>query len=300
MRMETPQDKFRLTYNAKNCWQYEIRVQNLARDLGAAGLTQEEASNLKVQEFEFKILEAASKKEIKAVSLFIENHEWLGRVPPRISHRFIATYHGQLAGVLLLSCPNQWSRKLKEIFLLERLISRGACISWSPKNLASRFNMWALRWMVQNTEYRIFSGYSDPRAKELGTIYQACNFYYMGKNFGSDRLYLDPEYPERGWFSERKFSTFHQIKTYATKLHIKWQNSWNEKTRIFWEKVPVKEKIKLLQYQEFHKSYCLVKEIPLKHKYILPLGRNKAEQRKLNRLLLSAFPNLNKKYPKDR
>ena len=47
--MEIPLDKFRLTYNSKHCWQYEIRVQNLARDLGTAGLTPEEASNLKIQ-----------------------------------------------------------------------------------------------------------------------------------------------------------------------------------------------------------------------------------------------------------
>ena len=59
-------------------------------------------------------------------------------------------------------------------------------------------------WMVKNTEFRLFEAYADPEAKELGTIYQACNFYYVGDNFGSDKLYFDIEF----YFGFCHFSSF--------------------------------------------------------------------------------------------
>lgn len=43
--------------------------------------------------------------------------------------------------------------------------------------------------MVKNTQYRLFTAYSDTEAKELGTIYQACNFYYLGKKSGAGYQY---------------------------------------------------------------------------------------------------------------
>ena len=96
--------------------------------------------------------------------------------------------------------PNAFSKLLgKNTNDLERLISRGACISWSPKNLGSAFLMWCLRWMVKNTDYRIFTAYSDPTARELGTIYQACNFYYLG---------------QKVWYNKTLYQSIH------------WQNSF--------------------------------------------------------------------------
>ena len=89
--------------------------------------------------------------------------------------------------------PNAFSKLLGEDTKdLERLISRGACISWSPKNLASSFVMWCIKWMVQNTQYRLFTAYSDPIAKELGTIYQATNFYYLGQKSGTTTRFINP------------------------------------------------------------------------------------------------------------
>jgi hypothetical protein len=44
--------------------------------------------------------------------------------------------------------------------------------------------------MVKNTDKRVFSGYSDPKANEVGIIYQACNFEYLGNNFGNYYFYL--------------------------------------------------------------------------------------------------------------
>ncbi len=83
-----------------------------------------------------------------------------------------------------MNVPNAFSKLLGENTPnLERLISRGACISWSPKEIvASSLIMWLINWMGKNTTYRLFIAYSDPTALELGTVYQACNFYYLGKS----------------------------------------------------------------------------------------------------------------------
>ena len=44
--------------------------------------------------------------------------------------------------------------------------------------------------MVRNTDFRIFTAYSDPEAKELGTIYQAMNWTYLGQTSGTAKQYL--------------------------------------------------------------------------------------------------------------
>ena len=76
-----------------------------------------------------------------------------------------------------MGMPNAFStllgEKTKEI---DRLIARGASASWTPKNLGSHILMMCMKWMVENTPYRLFTAYSDPTAKERGKIYQGLNF----------------------------------------------------------------------------------------------------------------------------
>ena len=151
-----------------------------------------------------------------------------------------------MAGVVVMAIPNAFSNILGEGNQdKEALISRGACISWAPKNLGSWLITKSMQWMVQNTKFRAFSAYSDPEAKELGTIYQACNFYYLGSNFGSKFLYFDIErkrkedriarietihaVPEnkrkkrskQGWFSDREFRKKSKYRIYARNIHPK-------------------------------------------------------------------------------
>jgi hypothetical protein len=118
-----------------------------------------------------------------------------------------------------MAVPNAFSNLLgKENSNKEKLISRGACISWGPKNLGSWLIMQSIRWMVKNTDFRYFTAYSDPEAKELGTIYQACNFHYLGQTSGTNFQYLDPDRRERGWFSDREFRKKSSYMKYAKKI----------------------------------------------------------------------------------
>jgi hypothetical protein len=281
-------------YNKNHCWQYDIRLNNLTNDLKQAGITIDEANNLKVSDFNFQYEE----KDLcfQEIKKFIERHEWLGRISLYPTHIFTARYNGILAGVVIIDMPSVFSKLLGEdTKKIERLISRGACISWSPKNLGSSLIMFAINWMVKNTPYRLFVAYSDVEAKELGTIYQACNFYYIGKKSGAKKQYKI----ETGrWVSDRYFRARSVYKRLAKENEIVWQDEWQNGDSVMFGKMP--EEI-ALQIRKLSKEYllsCESREMKPKHKYAYVLGINNTETKKLRRIFIER--NKIYSYPKER
>ncbi len=63
-------------------------------------------------------------------------------------------------------------------------LERGACEHWVPKNAASWFIPKAIAMAARDHGWRIFFAYSDEEAGEIGTVYQACNWHYLGKGNG--------------------------------------------------------------------------------------------------------------------
>ena len=128
------------SYNENYCWQYDIRLNNLAEDLELlpSGV---DYTQLKVSDFIFKhISDDIGKYQATA---FIRRHEWLGDIASNTTHYFGAYYKNILAGVVTMGNPVAYSNIMgKDTKEIERLISRGACISWSPKCLGSSFVMW--------------------------------------------------------------------------------------------------------------------------------------------------------------
>ncbi len=157
-------------------------------------------------------------------------------------------------------------------------------ISWSPKNLASSFLMWIMRWMVKNTDYRLFTAYSDPTAKELGTIYQACNFYYMGNTFGGSAKYINPYTGKM--VSDRFFRQKTAYKKFAKELNIEWKDDWNHPTGMRWENIPDEIELALREYSKFKQNQSTKIEVPHKHKYAYVLGKTKAETKQLRKIFL--------------
>jgi hypothetical protein len=92
-------------------------------------------------------------------------------------------------------------------------IERGACAWWAHEHSASKLIMYAVNWMASNTKYRIFFAYSDEDAGEIGTVYQACNFLFMGKSApgGSQNKLITPE---------GKLKDSRHIMTYASKYGV--------------------------------------------------------------------------------
>lgn len=287
------------TFKENYCWQYKIRLDNKESDLkelresGFDG----KVEDLRVSDFNIRLLE--TEKEKNMVTKFIEKHEWLGDISLYTTHWF-GCFHNEtniLSGVLLFNTPNAFMKIGDlETKKLERLISRGACISWSPKNLGSWMIKQCITWMTKNTPYRIFSCYSDTTAKELGTIYQACNFYYLGKKFGATKKYINPY--NGHLISDRMFRMRSMYKKYAIDLGIEWDKSWNKDSKMLWENMPNDVEEKLREYGKKKQSESEFIIIPPKHKYIFVQGSDNRETKYLRKIVLENIKTLS--YPKER
>jgi hypothetical protein len=285
-------------YSEDTCWQYTIRTKNQETDLNESNITKEEADKLRVNDFTFEFVPKDDKETVKLIKNFIEKHEWLGKMSNYPTHFFIAKYKNILAGVVIMDMPNAFSKLLGDkTKKIERLISRGACISWSPKNLASSLIMFSIKWMVKNTHYRIFTAYSDPEAKELGTIYQACNFYYLGQNSGTSKQYkVDDK-----WVSDRYFRSRSVYKRISINAGVKWDDKWVDGDKILFDQIEPKIAAKIRKLSKDYQNSCEVRNVPKKHKYAYILGVNKKE----TGLLREEFKDMNPKlynlpYPKER
>lgn len=284
------------SYDKDHCWQYEIRLQKEEEDKkfikDTFGI---EPKDINISEFTFKYIDTLAQKE-KAIE-FIKRYEWLGTITQYSTHYFGAWYKGILGGVIIFSMPNAFSKLLGENTKdIERLISRGACASWTPKCLASSFLMWCIKWMVDNTQYRLFTAYSDPTAKELGTIYQACNFYYLGKQSGTNVRYINP-YTGKV-VSDRFFRQRTAYKKYAKELGIEWDKSWCSSTGMKWENVPDNIEKILRRYSKKKQNESKKIIYPSKHKYAFVMGRTKLETKRLRKFFEER--NRTYHYPKER
>ena len=287
------EERFKV-YNKNVCWQYDIRKKNLNSDLDFNNLTLDIVETLSCSNF---IFQQEEKSQIFGeVKEFIERHEWLGKMSLYPTHFFTARYNGILAGVVIMDMPSACSKLLGEdTKKIERLISRGACISWSPKNLASKLISFSIKWMVKNTQYRLFTAYSDTEAKELGTIYQASNFYYLGKKFGAGYQF---KIESGKWVSDRYFRSRSVYKRLAKTNNIIWDNDWQEGDKVFFDKMPddVAQRIKSLS--KSYQQSCEKRKIEPKHKYAFVLGKIKVETKKLRKIFLER--NKVYQYPKER
>ena len=277
------------TYDENHCWQYDIRLKNLEEDLIDSKLTLEETSILKVKDF---TLQFEDKKIVwKEIKTFIERHEWLGKMGLYPTYIFTARYKGILAGVLSFDMPPAFSKLLGEdTKKMERLIGRGACISWSPKNLASSMISTAIKELVKTTPYRIFTAYSDVEAKELGTIYQACNFYYLGQKSGAGYNY---KIRSDKWVSDRYFRSRSTYKRLAKDNKIEWKPEWQKGEKVFFDLMPPQVALRIKTLSKELQRSCEKRKLTPKHKYAFVLGDSKRETRHLRKL----FEERNKTYP---
>lgn len=269
------------TYDKDWCYQYQKRIDTLHEDMRTYGWSEEDIKNISLDDFKFQYIHTDIEK-IRATE-FIKRYEWLGTIGSFPTHWFIATYKGILGGVIIMSMPNSFSKILgDDTKNLERLISRGASASWCPFNLGSKFLMWAIKWMVNNTQYRLFTCYSDPQAKELGSIYQGLNFYYLGQNSGASIRCINP-YNPTVLITDRAFRARSMYKRYAKDLGIAWQPNWNTDQSILWENMPRDVEYRLREYSKMMYEKSEKIRFPNKHKYAFVLGRNKRETKELRK-----------------
>lgn len=279
------------SFDAPHCYQYQKRLDTYEADKANLGWDDEFISKIDLNDFEFNYIN--SKEDKEKATKFIQTYEWLGTTGSYPTHWFTATYNGVLGGVIIMGMPNAFSKLLgEETKEIERLIARGASASWCPKNLGSKFLRWCIQWMVDNTQYRLFTCYSDVQAKELGTIYQSLGFYCLGQGSGTTIRCVNPYNPSK-IITDRAFRARSFYRRYCHDMNIEIQPNWFGDQSVHWENIPDDIEKRLREYSKEMYNKAEKITFPKKWKYAYVLGKDKRETRELRKKFLET----NKVYP---
>lgn len=227
---------------------------------------------------------------------FLKTYEWLKSVGVSAKWCFTMRLRGNLAGVQIFNEPAAYSKLLGAPNIKwECLVQRGCTVSWAHQHLGSKMLMASVNWMVQNTEKRAFVGYADPQAGERGVIYSACNFKYLGNDFGAEYLYSHPTYKNGKQFSAHALKRTSVLKTWCRQNAIIVEPSWI-KPNGFKDLKQIPPDVKKAWYDWANKiiSESEKIKIPFKGKYVLIRGKDRRDQKMLESLFTAkTYP-----YPK--
>lgn len=115
----------------------------------------------------------------------IRAYEWLGTLGLPEVCAGLRDPTGELVGVALFGhtgSPEARNICGPEVDAL--CLTRGACTHWAHPHAASYLIPRACRLATEVTGTRVFYAYADPQAGEIGTVYQACNWLYIGQGIG--------------------------------------------------------------------------------------------------------------------
>lgn len=255
-----------------------IKEKHLIRDLN---LLPFDPSECDLSEYVF------SKEDMcKELKNFLREYEWLGTEGVSAKWCFTMRLRGYLAGLQVLNEPASYSKMLgKETPRWECLIQRGCTVSWAHEHLGSKMLMCCVDWMIKNTDKRVFIGYADSHAGEIGVIYQACNFSYLGNRFGVKQRLRHPVYKSGKEFCEHSLRRTSVFKKWCKDEGIEIQPGWI-KPNGFKDIKVIPSEIKEAWYEWGNQ---IVREsdkinVPPKGKYVLIRGVDKRETRKLQSL----------------
>lgn len=114
----------------------------------------------------------------------IYKYEWLGTMA-QTGYHYGIFFGSYCAGVCCVAAGGgtggvnshmPFSVKSHELAVL----ARGACTHWSPVGANSKLVSWTCRLFAKDSACKVVMAYSDTDAGEIGTIYQACNWIYIG------------------------------------------------------------------------------------------------------------------------
>jgi hypothetical protein len=117
----------------------------------------------------------------------ILKYEWLGTMATTSEHYgiFFGCYCAGVACIGFYAGANVYAGQELGVRQPElAYLARGACVHWAPPGTNSRLVSWAARLLPKTTPAKLLIAYADPDAGEIGTIYQACNWAYIGQTHG--------------------------------------------------------------------------------------------------------------------
>jgi hypothetical protein len=201
----------------------------------------------------------------------ILEYEWLGTMPQiGLAYYGLETPEGELVGVVCFgmgsgtNARNVCGEEYRDVTIC---LERGACVHWAHQHAGSFLVSRACKQAKRDHGWKVFYAYSDETAGEIGTIYQACNWTYIGKGVGRGNgntgrfVYFDPDGVR--WTGRR-------LRTAMRKANSSITTSWPSLVSIGWTRI----------YE------------PDKHKYVLILPNNNQERIQMENHITR------KKYPK--
>jgi hypothetical protein len=124
------------------------------------------------------------KCDIKCIkNLIIDKHYTHSITGIAIKHCFKISRNGEIIGGMIygnMAIANVWKKyahNIDDIVELRRMV----CIDDTLKNTESYFIGKTLRWLKNNTNYKLVISYADSEYNHTGIIYKASNFKLYGK-----------------------------------------------------------------------------------------------------------------------
>jgi hypothetical protein len=111
----------------------------------------------------------------------IEEYEWLGCMPAISKYYFGIFFDGYCGGVTVFGTEYAENRGVWDKYDYTGkilLLARGVCVYWAHKHCGSKLIMESIKQLPK--KYKVITCTTDRAAGEIGTIYQACNFIYVG------------------------------------------------------------------------------------------------------------------------
>lgn len=122
----------------------------------------------------------------------ILRYEWLGTLPN------VRAYYGlffgpYLAGATAIAVGNGTAGMMtaRHYGVTQQELAtlvRGACVHWAPPGSNSKLVAWSTRLLAREHPAKIVIAYADTEAGEIGTIYQACGWTYIGPGWTVDEF----------------------------------------------------------------------------------------------------------------
>ena len=118
--------------------------------------------------------------------------------------------HVQAAGICRALDPRNLSEADREYLGKVICLERGACAHWAHRHCASWFLPRVLARASADHGWKIFFAYSDQEAGEIGTVYQAANWLYIGQGPGRRTGRTRPKFRHPAvkagrWLTDRSF-----------------------------------------------------------------------------------------------
>lgn len=159
-------------------WQYRVRQK----------YAQEESKDPYWEGFDISIKSSIVKEiSYNDAKQVIDRYEWLGCMPVCVKHCFGIFFPHKtemkwlLGGVTVFSSEYAENTGVWDKYGFGGkiiLLARGVCVHFCPKNTNSHLIMESIKKLP--TQYEVITCTVDNLAGEVGTIYQSCNFIYVG------------------------------------------------------------------------------------------------------------------------